>query len=177
VANDEKWRERAYYALYLQIRRWYELVVMGQDPTTLVPPYALTRNFRMIKRAMRIFWPELVTAVIAAAALSGFAVAIGENNINSFLKSSLGFIAIAGLSLAGLTAKLKNQAQAMVTRLRQDVYTDLLAVAITTAPLPPAPPPKPGVLERPRKAFVASRQKRTMTRMVRERSLTPVTPN
>jgi hypothetical protein len=89
----------------------------------------------------------------------------------------LGFIAITGLSLAGLMARLKNQAQAMVTRLRQDVYTDLVAVAITTAPLPPAPPPRPGILEGPRKAIVVSRQKRTMTRIVRERSITPVTPN
>jgi hypothetical protein len=177
VANDEEWRKKAYYALYLQVRRWYELVVMGQDPTTLVQPYALTRNFRMIKRALRIFWPELVIAIIAAAALAGFAVAIGEQNINSFLKSSLGFIAIAGLSIAGLTARLKNQAQAMVTRLRQDVYTDLVAVAITTAPPPPAPPPRPGLFERPRKAIVASRQKRAMTHMVRERKITPVTPN
>jgi hypothetical protein len=127
VAGDEAWRAKAYDALYLQVRRWYELVVIGQDPTTLVRPYALTRNFRMTKRALRTFWPELVTAFIAAAALAGFVVAIGENNISSFLKSTLGFIAIAGLSVAGLTAKLKNQAQAMVTRLRQDVYTDLLA--------------------------------------------------
>jgi hypothetical protein len=177
VAGDEEWRAKAYYALYLQVRRWYELVVMGQDPTTLVQPYALTRNFRMIKRALRIFWPELVTVVIAAAALSGFAVAIGEKNINSFLKSSLGFIAIAGLSIAGLTARLKNQAQAMVTRLRQDVYTDLVAVAITTAPLPPAPPSKPGILEKPRKAIAESRQKKAMIHIIRERSLTPVTPN
>ena len=177
VAGDEEWRAKAYYALYLQVRRWYELVVMGQDPTTLVQPYALTRNFRMIKRALRIFWPELVTAIIAAAALAGFAVAIGEQNINSFLKSSLGFIAIAGLSIAGLTARLKNQAQAMVTRLRQDVYTDLVAVAITTAPLPPAPPSKPGILEKPRKAIAESRQKKAMIHIIRERSLTPVTPN
>jgi hypothetical protein len=177
VATDPTWRENADDNLYLQIRRWYELVVMKQDPTTLVQPYALIRSFRMMKRALRIFWPELSGAVIAAAALSAFAVALGEHNINSFLKSALGFIAIAGFSLAGLTAKLKNQAQAMVERLRQDVYTDLIAVQISTAPLPPAPPPKPGVFASQRKAIVKSRQKATVTRMVRERNITPVTPN
>lgn len=177
VAVDPTWRENAYDDLYLQIRRWYELVVMGQDPTTLVQPYALIRNFRMVKRALRIFWPELSGAVIAAAALSAFAVALGEHNINSFLKSALGFIAITGFSLAGLAAKLKNQALAMVKRLRQDVYTDLIAVQISTAPLPPAPPPKPGFFASQRKAIVKSRQKATVARMVRERDITPVTPN
>jgi hypothetical protein len=177
VAVDPTWRENADDDLYLQTRRWYELVVMGQDPTTLVQPYALIRNFRMVKRALRIFWPELSGAVIAAAALSAFAVALGEHNINSFLKSALGFIAIAGFSLAGLAAKLKNQALAMVKRLRQDVYTDLIAVQISTAPLPPAPAPKPGVFASQRKAIVKSRQKATVTRMVRERNITPVTPN
>jgi putative Ca2+/H+ antiporter (TMEM165/GDT1 family) len=138
---------------------------MKQDPTTLVRPGALIRNFRMMFRVLRIFWPELVGAVIAAAALSGFAVALGENNISSFAKSALGFIAITGFSVAGLTAKLKNQAQAMVTRLRQDVYTDLVAVAITTAPPDPSTPNRP------------SRQNSKKARLARERTITPVTPN
>jgi len=177
VAADESWREKADDALYRQIRRWYELVIMQQDPTTLVKPYALIRNFRMVKRALRIFWPELSGAIIAAAALSLFAGALGQHNVSALAKSAFGFIAITGFSLAGLTARFKNQAQAMVLRLRQDVYTDLVAVAITTAPLPPAPPPKKGLLAAPRNAIVASKQKRTMARIVRDRTLTPVTPN
>jgi hypothetical protein len=177
VAADENWREKADDALYKQIRRWYELVVMQQDPTTLVQPYALIRNFRMVKRALRIFWPELSGAIIAAAALSLFAGAFGQHNISSLAKSAFGFIAITGFSIAGLAARFKNKAQAMVLRLRQDVYTDLVAVAITTAPLPPAPPAKQGVLAAPQNAIAASKRKRAMSRIVRERSLTPVTPN
>ncbi len=177
VAADENWRKNADDALYRQIRRWYELVIMQQDPTTLVKPYALIRNFRMVKRALRIFWPELSAAIIAAAALSLFAGALGQHNISSLAKSAFGFIAITGFSIAGLAARFKNQAQAMVLRLRQDVYTDLVAVAITTAPLPPAPPARKGILAAPQNAIAASRQKRAMSRIVRERSLTPVTPN
>jgi hypothetical protein len=177
VAADENWRKNADDALYRQIRRWYELVIMQQDPTTLVKPYALIRNFRMVKRALRIFWPELSGAIIAAAALSLFAGALGQQNISSLAKSAFGFIAITGFSIAGLAARFKNQAQAMVLRLRQDVYTDLVAVAITTAPLPPAPPSKKGILAAPQNAITASRQKRAMARIVRERSITPVTPN
>jgi hypothetical protein len=162
VAVSRAWRKHADDDLFLQTRRWYELVVMRQDPTTLVQPGALIRNFRMMARALRIFWPELVGAVVAAAALSGFAVALGQNHISSLAKGALGFIAITGFSIAGLTARLKNQAQVMVTRLRQDVYTDLVAVAITTAP------PVPGV--RPR------RQGAKKAQMARERTITPVTP-
>lgn len=164
VAADPAWRKNAEDELYFQVRRWYGLVVMKQDPTILVQPYAMVRSFRMVFRTLRIFWPELLGAAIAAAALSGFAVAIGQNHISSFAKSALGFIAITGLSIAGVMARLKSQAQVMVTRLRQDVYTDLVAVAITTAP------PVPSVPNRPNK------QSAKKAAMARERKITPVTP-
>jgi len=165
VAEDKTWRTNADDYLYRQTRHWYELLVMRQDPTTLVQPYALTRSYRMIIRALRIFWPELLGVAVAAAALSGFVVLLGEHKVNSLLNSALGLIAITGFTTAGLVAKMKNQAQAMVTRLRQDVYTDLVAVAITTAP------PIPSVPSRP------SRQNARLVKMTRERKITPVTPN
>jgi hypothetical protein len=165
VAADEKWRNGARDALYQQIRRWYELVIMGQDPTTLVQPYKLIKNPRMVIRTLRTFWSELLAAALAAAALSGFAVVLGQHNVSSYLKSALGFIAIGGFSFAGLTAKLKSQAQAMVKRLRQDVYTDLIAVAIDTAPPMPSEPDTP------------ARQNAAKAKLARERSITPVTPN
>jgi hypothetical protein len=165
VAADPAWRENAVDELFLQVRRWYGLVVMKQDPTILVQPYAMVRNFRMMFRALRVFWPEIAGAAVAAAALSGFAVAVGQNHISSFAKSALGFIAIAGFSVAGVMTRLKSQAQVMVTRLRQDVYTDLVAVAITTAPPVPSVPNRPG------------KQNAKKTAMARERIITPVTPS
>ena len=173
VAADKAWRSNAHGYLYRQMRTWYELVVMGQDPTTLVRPYALTRNHRMIMRALRIFWPEVLGIVVAAGALSGFVVLLGENKVNSVLNSALGLIAIAGFTTAGFLAKLKNGAQAMVTRLRQDVYTDLVAVAITTVPdMPSLPETRVPLLPSKR-----TRQTAQLVRMTRERGITPVTPN
>jgi hypothetical protein len=173
VAADKTWRSNADDYLYRQMRTWYELVAMRQDPTTLVKPYALTRNYRMIIRALRIFWPEVLGITVAAGALSGFVVLLGENKVNSLLNSALGLIAIAGFTTAGLLAKLKNQAQAMVTRLRQDVYTDLVAVAITTVPdIPSVPDTRIPLL--PSKQ---TRQNKQLVRMARERGITPVTPN
>jgi hypothetical protein len=173
VAADKAWRGNAEEYLYRQMRTWYELAAMQQDPTTLVKPYALTRNHRMIVRALRIFWPEVLGITVAAAALSGFVVLLGENKVNSLLNSALGLIAIAGFTTAGLLAKLKNQAQAMVTRLRQDVYTDLVAVAITTAPPMPSVP-RTGLSLALSKH---SRQNAQLVSMARERGITPVTPN
>ena len=173
VAADKAWRSNAHGYLYRQMRTWYELVVMGQDPTTLVRPYALTRNHRMIMRALRIFWPEVLGIVVAAGALSGFVVLLGENKVNSVLNSALGLVAIAGFTTAGFLAKLKNQAQAMVTRLRQDVYTDLVAVAITTVPDMPSLP----VTRVPLLPSKRTRQNAQLVRMARERGITPVTPN
>jgi len=173
VAGDKAWRSGAADYLYRQTRHWYELVVMRQDPTTLVQPYALTRNYRMIMRALRIFWPEVLGIVVAAGALSGFVVLLGENKVNSVLNSALGLIAIAGFTTAGFLAKLKNQAQAMVTRLRQDVYTDLVAVAITTVPdIPSLPETRVPLLPSKR-----TRQNAQLVKMARERGITPVTPN
>ena len=41
VASQRAWRrddQVANDALYRQTRRWYELIVVGQDPTTLIKP-------------------------------------------------------------------------------------------------------------------------------------------
>ena len=61
--------DRADVALYSQIRRWYELIILGQDPTTLIGPAAVMRNYRTRARAFRLFWPELVATVFGLASL------------------------------------------------------------------------------------------------------------
>jgi hypothetical protein len=100
-------------------------------------------------------------------------VLLGENKVNAVLNSALGLIAIAGFTTAGFLAKLEDQAQAMVTRLRQDVYTDLVAVAITTVPdTPSLPETRVPLLPSKR-----TRQSAQLARMARERGITPVTPN
>ncbi len=173
VAGDKTWRSNAADYLYRETRHWFELVVLRQDPTTLVQPYALIRNFRMVVRALRIFWPELLGTAVAAGALSAFVVLLGHNHVNSLVSSLLGLVAITGFTTAGLLAKLKNQAQAMVTRLRQDVYTDLVAVAITTVPDLPSVPDR----RIPVGPSKRTRQNAQLVKMTRERSITPVTPN
>ena len=80
-------------------------------------------------------------------------------------KGLLATAGITGFSVAGMSAKLKNQAQALLRRLRQDAYTDLIAVDITTAPAAQG------------RAGLPSRRRAKVAKMARERAITPVTPN
>jgi hypothetical protein len=144
-------------ALYSQIRRWYELIILGQDPTTLIAPAAFIRDYRLLARALKIFWPELAATVVGLAALITLLVLVNTGGAAAWAKTLSGVLAIVGLSLAGLTGTLKNSAQALLRRLRQDAYTDLVAVAVQTAPPPP--------------------DKSALQKAINRRELTPATPN
>ena len=148
---------RADAALYNQIRRWYELVVLGQDPTTLIGPAAVIRNYRTLTRAVKLFWPQLLATIVSAASLVALLYLVNTSGHYAWAKALTGIVAAIGLSVAGLTGTLKNSAQALTKRLRQDAYTDLVAVAVQTAPPPP--------------------NKSALQRALSRRTLTPVTPN
>ena len=162
VASTPAWLgdgDRASAALYSQIRRWYELIILGQDPTTLIGPAAFIRNYRTLGRALKIFWPELLTTLLGAAALVALLVLVNMHGAAGWAKTVSGVLAVVGFSLAGLTGALKNSAQALLKRLRQDAYTDLVAIAVQTAPPPPG------------------RGKSALQNAISRRKLTPVTPN
>jgi hypothetical protein len=75
---------------------------------------------------------------------------------NAFLKALFGVVGVASLSVATIQVGVKNTAQSLLTRLRQDAYTDLVATAIAEAP------GKPG----------ARRQDTVITEEIRKRTLT-----
>jgi hypothetical protein len=160
VVNTPAWLGKtrdADQALYRQIRRWFELLILGQDPTTLVRPGAVMKDYRILLRAARLFWPQLVGTVIGLGFLVTLLILLSVSSGAAWAKTLSGIIAVAGLSLAGLTGTLKNSTQAMLKRLRQDSYTDLVAIAVQTAP--PAP------------------KKSDVEAAIRRRRLTPATPN
>jgi hypothetical protein len=142
VAADADWRSRpeARPQLYLQIRRWYELLVLGQDPSTLVKPYAILKSRRGIQYAVRTFGVQMVIFGLSVGVLVGL-VFFATNGS----KSSAGIVALAsaaGITTATLQAKLKNSSQATLARLRQDIYSDLVAGEITYLPIKPGIEPK-----------------------------------
>jgi hypothetical protein len=160
VAQTPDWRgdtQQAQEALFRQIRRWYELIVLGQDPTTLIKPYQLMTNHRTVIRAFRLFWPQLVATVIGLGMLGALLGLLSSHTNVAWAQTLTGVLAAVGLSFAGLTGRLKSSAQAMLTRLRQDSYTDLITLAVETAP-----PPK---------------NKSQLQQAINQRKLTPVTPN
>jgi hypothetical protein len=156
VAGDEQWRKGAQDHLYLQLRRWYELLILGQDPSTLIPPYALLKDWRASIHAVQALWIQLVTAAISLALVIVLIALILKGSANAFLKAAIGVVGIVGLSAATVQAGLKTTAQGLMSRFRQDAYTDLVASAIAEAPA------KPGS-RNPHKAVIEAVRKRTLT--------------
>ena len=149
--------DQAGVALYAQIRRWHELLILGQDPTTLIGPAAVMRNYRTLARAFQLFWPQLLATVFGLGSLITLLFLVNVGDAAAWAKTLSGVLAAVGLSLAALTGTLKNSAQALLKRLRQDAYTELVAIAVQTAPPPP--------------------DKSALQRAISRRELTPATPN
>ena len=156
VASDPEWRQDAQDHLYQQLRRWYELLVLGQDPSTLIPPYALLKNWHATVHALRALRVQLVTAAISLVLVIAVIALISNGSANALLKALLGVVGVVGLSAATVWARLKTTAQGVAARFRQDAYTDLVAVAIAEAP------DKPGARS-PREVVVEEVRKRTLT--------------
>jgi hypothetical protein len=165
LSVDERWRCQpgVQEDLYQQIRNWYELMVLNQDPTQLVRPYHMLQSWRATNQALKAFIPELVVAAVSALLLVGFIIALSQKHPVGWLAAITSVLGAVGLSGAGVTAWLRSEAQALSTRLRQDAYTDLIAAAITTVPDPP-----PERHRRGREAVVEE--------AVGARTLTPSTP-
>lgn len=139
VAADKGWRSQpdAPDQLYEQSRRWYELVVLGQDPSTLVQPYALLRSWRSARHMLRSLWPQLVLAA-AGVILIGATLWRAASGVGSGGGTVLGGLGALGVTAATLTTVLKSTSQALLRRLRQDVYSDLVALAVTVVPTYPS---------------------------------------
>ena len=140
VARRPDWLgdpHQAEQALYSQIRRWYELIILDRIPPRWIRPAAGAKNFRTLKRALQLFGPELAATVVGLGFLVVLLFLINVGGAAAWVKTLSGVLAAVGLSLAGLAATIKNSAQALLKRLRQDTYTDLVAVAVQTAPPPP----------------------------------------
>jgi hypothetical protein len=156
IASDQQWRQGAQSDLFQQLRRWYELLVLGQDPSTLIKPYALVKNWRTTLRVLQALWVQLATTVVSLALVIAVITLIADGSSTAFVKSLLGVLGTAGLSTAAFQARLKSTAQGLLTRFRQDAYTDLVAGEIAVAP------DKPGA-RRPDKVVATEVGKRTLT--------------
>jgi hypothetical protein len=159
VAADQQWRQDAEDDLFQQLRRWQGLLILGQDPSTLIKPYTLVKNWRATLHVLRALWVQLVTAAISLVLVIAVITLIAEGSSTPFVKSLLGVLGAVGLTTAAFQTRLKNTAQSLLTRLRQDAYTDLVAGAIAIAP------DKPGA-RKPDKVVAEEVSRRTLTTAV-----------
>jgi len=166
VAADEIWsRDPQMRALlYEQVRQWYQLLILGQDPTTLIRPYARLTNTRYLVRATRTFWPQAIPAVIALGLVAAF-FAVTDLEGTTWVSPVLATGSFGAFAVAGLLVRGQSAAQRLVTRMRQDAYTDL--VAISVAIVPPYPSGAGGPTLR--------QTRKQLERAVRRRLLTPLT--
>src|SRR4051794_2676561 len=164
VAMDATWRgaENSRTKLYEQLRRWYELLILGRDPTTYVRPYAVLRGWRTSRHAFKALWPQLTLALVSAGAVAAVVWFLSTGRGTAGLNVVLGLAGGLGLTAATVVGKAKSTGQRLLARLRQDAYSDLVAVAVTSIPDRPG---EDGKLTQ-----------RRVRDAVTLRQLTPVTP-
>ncbi len=160
VADDPTWSSAPDLRedLYEQVRRWYQLLVLDQDPTTLVKPYAKLNSPHGFFRFMRLYRLQIIIGIVAILLITAFFAFRGQ--AAGWLPSIFGLLGVGGAVVTGVLTRAQSTAQRLATRMRQDAYTDLVAVAVTSLPEHPNSP-KPGTV---------------IEAAVRRRLLTPATP-
>jgi hypothetical protein len=124
----------AVHAIEEQGRRWYDLVIAGRDPTTLVSPHALLKDWRLSFRAAGQFVWQLVGIAAGVVVLAAAGVLLSLGKSSPTVRTLLAIIGVFGVTASGLAATIKNRTQALVTRFRSDISTDLAVVEITILP-------------------------------------------
>jgi hypothetical protein len=160
VAEDPSWSRAPDLRdeLYEQVRRWYQLLVLDQDPTTLVKPYAKLNSPHGFFRFMRLYRLQIIIGIVAILLLTGFFAFRGQ--ATGWIPSIVGALGVGGAVLTTVLTRAQSTAQRLATRMRQDAYTDLVAVAVTSVPEHPGSPTSGSAIEA----------------AVRKRLLTPATP-
>jgi hypothetical protein len=168
VVGDREWVavDTLGDALYEQVRRWYQLIVLRQDPTTLVLPYSRLGSLRHLKRNLRLVWPQALLGVVAVVLATYVLTYLDGSEDGAAWPESLLAAGGAWVVVVGsLISRARNAAQLWATRLRQDAYTDLVAIDCTYVPDPPSAS---------RWQWFRRRRARVET-AVRQRRLTPAT--
>ena len=114
---------------------------------------------------LRAFWPQLLMVLVALGLVAAFLGVVGDS-APGWASSLLATGGLGAFVVAGVLARGQSAAQRLVTRLRQDAYTDLIAIDVSVVP------PYPGGDER----NTLRRARRLVESAVGRRSLTTATP-
>jgi hypothetical protein len=139
VAADEDWRDNAHDRLYMQVRRWYQLTVLRQDPARLIVPKKLRLSPRVVSRIFRVYYSRILMGLVGVAAGVALIRRIGTGEAIKWVstegpnlwKALLAILAVTGLTTIGFSTPQ------IVRRIIEDQNIDLIAIAISTCPPPP----------------------------------------
>ncbi len=98
----------------------------------------MLKDYRVVFKTIRVYWQQLVIGALAISALAALGTFIASDAGSTIAKTILGVFGALGITSASLQTRLKNASQALSSRLRQDVYTDLVAEEITVTPTFPS---------------------------------------
>ena len=118
--------------LAAQSKLWRDLLVTGQDPTSMLDPRALLRRSRQLRGLIRSFVPEIVGLGLMLAALLGAAKLVGPSGSGG--SAVVAALSALGLTTAGLAARAKASANQVFEHLRTTLYQDLVDAAVTLCP-------------------------------------------
>jgi len=124
-------------ALNKQSVVWHDLLTTGLEAKLLLTPEDVLRSSRGIGFVAAKFVWQIGIATIAAILLAGSLVVILISTpaaLTHLVAVAASVVAVFGLTLAGIAAKVKDEAGGIVAQLRDAVYSDLVAAAATVLP-------------------------------------------
>jgi hypothetical protein len=145
------------------------VIVLLQDPSSLIRPRAIFTNYRAVLHGVVAFLAPLLVATGALGLIAWLVDLLDTTSGYAFAKSVLAIAGVLGLSLTSISARLKNTAQSLTLRIKQNAFGDLIAAELTV--VPGRPGRRSGLSGR--KARARDRQ---MARAVQNRTLTSITP-
>ena len=82
---------------------------------------------------MRLYRLQIILGLVAFCLIVAFFAFRGQAT-SEWIPSLVGILGVGGAVLTGVLTRAKDTAERLATRMRQDAYTDLVAVALTSVP-------------------------------------------
>lgn len=117
-----------------QLRIWHDLLLTGEPPQALVGRTSILKQARRLGPVLRAFLPEATIALIGAAAAATAAALFAAGSRFPGLAGALIVLGVFGVTSSAALAKAKNEANALLAKLRAALNLDLIVVAVTQPP-------------------------------------------
>ena len=120
--------------LRAQLRIWHDLLLTGEPPQALVGRTSMLKQARRLGPVLRAFLPEASIALIGAAAAAAAAALFAAGSRYPGLAGALVVLGVFGVTSSAALAKAKNEANALLAKLRAALNLDLIVEAVTQPP-------------------------------------------